>query len=226
VQLDSLAQLYSSKTDDELLLLAADPNALVEEARPILAEELRRRALVIQPALRKVEEQTPNLWSRRSSKPIRTFVMFLLNLANAIFGTGLLEPFILPNIGFSRSLAEWEVRAWVFSITLAALLGFLTFRRWRQRSAMWVWTLPVAFLAFGAMAYAGREGSVMGGDSLWKHFIAPNCSDRQSCRDFLIFIVPLARSVAYSAAAWLTSHFEKAPSKSEVTQAQPNRHDE
>ena len=91
MQLGSLAQLYSSKTDDELLLLAADPDALVEEARPILAEELRRRALVIQPALRKVEEQTTNLWSQGSSKPIRTFVTFLFHLVNAIFGTGLLE---------------------------------------------------------------------------------------------------------------------------------------
>jgi hypothetical protein len=125
VQLDSLAQLYSSKTDDELLWLAADPNSLVEEARPILAEELRRRALVIQPALRTVEEQTPNLWSTAAVKPIRRFFAFLLNLANAIFGAALLESFILPNIGFSRSVAEWEVRAWVFSITLAALLARL-----------------------------------------------------------------------------------------------------
>lgn len=218
MQLGSLAQLYSSKTDDELLLLAADPNSLVEEARPILVEELRRRALVIQPALRTVEDQTPNLWSTGAVKPIRTFVTFVLNLGNAIFGTALLESFILPNIGFSRSVAEWEVRAWVFSTTLAALLGFLTFRQWRQRSAMWVWTLPVAFLAFGALAYMGKESSAMAGDSLWKHFIAPNCSDRQSCRDFLIFTVPLARSVAYSAAAWVTSHFQTVRGKSEVPQ--------
>jgi hypothetical protein len=209
VQLGSLAQLYSSKSDDELLWLAADPDSLVEQARPILAEELRRRALVIQPALRTVGEQAPNLSSTAAVKPIRTFFAFLLNLATAIFGTALLESFILPNIGFSRSVAEWEVRAWVFSFTLAALLGFLTFRQWPQESAMWVWTLPVAFLTFGALAYMGQEGSVIGGDSFWKHFIAPNCSDRQSCRDFLIFTVPLARSVGYSAAAWVTSHFQK-----------------
>ena len=37
--------LYSSKTDDELLALAADLDSLVDEARPVLADELRRRNL-------------------------------------------------------------------------------------------------------------------------------------------------------------------------------------
>ena len=52
---DSLLQLYSSKTDDELLALAANLDSLVEDARPILADELRRRNLVSQPAAAEVE---------------------------------------------------------------------------------------------------------------------------------------------------------------------------
>jgi hypothetical protein len=42
---ESFAQVYSSKPDDELLALAADPDCLVEEARRILEAELGRRNL-------------------------------------------------------------------------------------------------------------------------------------------------------------------------------------
>jgi hypothetical protein len=45
VQLDSFRELYTSKTDGELLSLAADKNSLVESARLALADELRRRNL-------------------------------------------------------------------------------------------------------------------------------------------------------------------------------------
>jgi len=215
VQLGSLAQLYSSKTDDELLLLAADSRSLIEEARPILAEELRRRNLVLEPAPSAVEYQTPNLWNTAVVKFIRTFATFMLNLANAIVGPALLGSSILPHIGYSHSVAEWEIRAWLFSITMAGLLGFLTFRKWGPRSAIWVWTLPVAFLAFGALMYLTREGPVAVDDSLWKHFIAPNCVKKETCRDFLTFTMPAARSIAYSAAAWLSLHFQTIPSRSE-----------
>lgn len=80
---------------------------------------------------------------------------------------------------------------------------------------MWVWTLPVPVLAFGALASKGRFA---GGDGLWKHLLAPNCVDKESCRDFLIFTIPAARSVAYSAAAWLSFRFQNIPDKSKGPQ--------
>jgi hypothetical protein len=40
-----LEQLYSSKTDDELLALSADEASLREDAKQILVRELRRRGL-------------------------------------------------------------------------------------------------------------------------------------------------------------------------------------
>jgi hypothetical protein len=51
---DSLVEVYLSKSDDELLSLAADPGSLIEEARPILAEELGRRGLIVAPELSNV----------------------------------------------------------------------------------------------------------------------------------------------------------------------------
>jgi len=47
VQNKSLAEIYSSKTDDELIALAADADALVDEARPVLASELLRRNITV-----------------------------------------------------------------------------------------------------------------------------------------------------------------------------------
>jgi hypothetical protein len=43
VETETLATLYSSKTDDELIALAADPNSLTEAAQSVLASELLRR---------------------------------------------------------------------------------------------------------------------------------------------------------------------------------------
>lgn len=45
MQADSFAQLYASKTDGELLELAADKNSLLDSARLALTEELNRRDL-------------------------------------------------------------------------------------------------------------------------------------------------------------------------------------
>lgn len=73
---DSLVQLYSSKTDDELLALAANLDSLVEEARPVLADELHRRNLVVQPAPAEVESHTLNLRNTAIGKFFRTVVHF------------------------------------------------------------------------------------------------------------------------------------------------------
>jgi len=45
----TLMQHYSSKTDDELPALEADPDSLLQEARPTVADELRRRNLDARP---------------------------------------------------------------------------------------------------------------------------------------------------------------------------------
>lgn len=49
MQTASLAQLYSSKTDEELSVLVAERDSLVEEARSVLASEIERRNLAIPP---------------------------------------------------------------------------------------------------------------------------------------------------------------------------------
>lgn len=120
---DSLVEHYSSKTDDELLALAANPDSLVEEARPILADELRRRNLAAQSSLTAVEHQSPNVGSRAVAK-LRTIGAFLLNLVIALLGTGIIESSIWAQLGHARSLPGIEARVWLLSPAIAALLGF------------------------------------------------------------------------------------------------------
>src|SRR5437899_1597883 len=83
---DSLAQVYSSKNDDELLSLAADPDSLIEEAIPLLAEELGRRGLSVPPAPAVVESQLPDFWSSAVGKLFRSVGDYLLCFAIAILG--------------------------------------------------------------------------------------------------------------------------------------------
>ena len=47
VQNNSLAEIYSSQNDEELIALASDADALVDEARPVLAGELLRRNIAV-----------------------------------------------------------------------------------------------------------------------------------------------------------------------------------
>jgi hypothetical protein len=216
MQLDSLAQFYVSKTDDELLALAADLDSLTHEARPVLADELRRRNLTLQPSPATVEHQTPPSPSRPVGEIFRTAGAFVAHLVAALLGTGMVESSFAPTVralvGQARSFVGIETRIWLMSLTIAALLGFLISRYRPSKSALWVWTLPGAFLAFRVLLYGlGKPASVA------EHFLAPNCLDSKSeCQDFLVFTVSAARTVAYSLGAWVSMRFQKHPTRTDV----------
>ena len=215
---DSLVQHYSSKTDDELLALAANPDSLVEEARPLLADELRRRNLDVQPIPTSFDSQKTRNLGSTVAKFSRTVGEFLLNLCIALFGTAMIESSIWSQIGHARSLSEVEIRSWFLNSTIAALLGFFVCRRWRTKSAMWVWILPAAFFAFRVLLYStSRSNSLLVGSSLPQHFFAPKCvNDTAECRDFLIFTISAARTVAYSLAACVSWHFQRRQNRTEI----------
>ena len=205
----SLAQVYSSKTDDELIALAANLDALVQEVRPILADELLRRNLTsVQSSRAGSEYEAPALRNMAVGRLFRAVGAFVLNLAVAFFGTAMIESSIWSQIGRARSIAGIERREWFLSLTIAALLGFFMRRRWQTKSAMWVWVLPVTFFALGVLMYGAKSRSVLAG-GFSEHFFAPNCvTNSFECRDFLLFTIPAARTVAYSVAARVSLHFQ------------------
>lgn len=112
VETHSLVQLYSSKTDDELLALAAD--SLVEEARPILASEIRRRDLVVLPT--EVKRQAITAAEHRLGKFFRAGGEFLLNSVVAVVGTAMMESTIWSKIGPAHSVSGVPVREWLLGL--------------------------------------------------------------------------------------------------------------
>jgi hypothetical protein len=211
VQASPLAQLYSSKTDDELLTLAADPYSLVDEARPILADELHRRNLA-QPITRPFADHIPGFWRTTSGKILGGAGAFVLNLVAAILGTAVIASPIWSWLSHARSVSAIEEREWLLSATIAALLGFFVCQRWPMRIAAWVWTLPVAWFALGFLAYQAPRSALLSSRS--EHFFAPNCLNYTSrCRDFIVFTIPAVRAAAYSLGAWVSVHFRGHPIK-------------
>jgi hypothetical protein len=203
VQNESLAEIYSSKSDEELIVLAADADALVDEARSVLAEELLRRNINVEPSA--TERSTPQTNSM-VVKRLRLIGAFLSNLAIAVLGTTIVESSMLALSKIIRvhTVSGMEVRQLSLSLTIAALLGFFIGRR-RPTTAIWIWTLPIAFFGLGALLYIARPNTgVLAEGGFAQHFFVPDLDDR---RDFFLFTIPATRAAAYSLAAWLSVHF-------------------
>jgi len=212
MQRDSLALLYASKTDDELLALAADLDSLTEEARPVLGDELRSRNLTSpQPNPTTVEHQTSPSPNKPLGEIFRTAGAFVAHLVAALLGTGMVEsPFaaiVRAVVGQPRSLASIEAKIWLTSVTTAALLGYFISKYRPSKTALWVWTLPGAILVCRVLLY-GIGNPV----SAAEHFLAPNCLDSKSkCQDFLVFTLSAVRACGYSLGAWISMRFQKRP---------------
>jgi membrane protease YdiL (CAAX protease family) len=118
---DLPAQHYSSKTDDELLALAANPDSLVEEARPILADELRRRNLPARPAQIAVEPLIFSPEGTGVAKFFRTAGAFLMDLATQPIQSAV--EYLTFSLG-GTAVAKFLRAAGVFLLNLAiAILG-------------------------------------------------------------------------------------------------------
>lgn len=144
------------------------------EARPVLAEELRRRDITVTKP-----SPTEEVTAQRNTKARRLLGVvgsFVLNLAIAFFGTTVVESSIWSawsKIGRAHTVSGIEAREWFLSLTIAALLGFFIGRR-RPTTAIWVWILPVAFFGLGALLYSARpNSSVLAGGGFVQHFFVP-----------------------------------------------------
>jgi len=212
---DSLVEVYLSKSDDELLSLAADPDSLIEEARPILAEELGRRGLMVAPPPAVVENQPPDFWSSAVGKFFRAVGDYLLCFAIAILGSNAILGEINPII-HTNSYSGLAAKMWISGVTVAALLGFFVTRCRPTKMALWIWILPVILLVYRIVLYATRTSSIFG-DSVLQHFVAPNCPESvRDCTDFSFFTLLAARTLAYSLAAWVSLRFQRRPNSAKI----------
>ena len=140
MQLSDLAELYSSKSDEEILQLAENLDALEDNAKAALATELSRRELV-------VRDSAPPT----SSWPIyvrkaKWVGLWLLNTLIATIGSAInVGVFTYSTKAFvSHSLRIRFVLSpyYPFSILIGLCVGFFSYLRFRGSYRYWVWVIP------------------------------------------------------------------------------------
>ncbi len=198
----SFQELYSAKTDEELLALAADSASLREDAKSVLAQELQRRNLQ-QPPSHQVE---PRPITRGGEFRVLKFGAFLaMNVIIAVIGTATLDVSVRNAIPLHSTVAVvWE--EYLVSLICAAGLGFAAWQKWGNSATKWTWVVPAAWFAFGFVVMAGH-GPIFG-----RLLFAPrsdsvlyDANGRSFFRTFYAFTVPLIRGVSYSLGAYLSA---------------------
>jgi len=195
----SFQELYSAKTDDELLALAADSGSLREDAKSVLAQELQRRNLQQPQSHHKVESRHGNSTSLRALLFVGAL---LLNTAIALLFTPVAEKAGIAKMFHPPSLAGLLLEWWILDFVCATGLGFSISRLWRNKSATWTWILPVLWFAFGFL------GTALSGRSIWSLFSGSDCINSLrsiGCRNFIVFTLPLVRGVSYSLGAYIAA---------------------
>jgi hypothetical protein len=195
VKEDSLKQLYSSKTDEELLSLASEKDTLVETARLTLMSELRLRGL--SDLFETDQSAAATDVSQREEKAYpatgrSTFVwlgLFLLNTIVVYACAVRLSPvlvgrwfaWVAPVIGSPSGIpaTDWYLQHLeIVTIIPALVAGYLDLGRflpttigrsigeWRSdTAATWVWTVPSAALLYKMLVFQAPS-SVLFGSSM------------------------------------------------------------
>jgi hypothetical protein len=202
VQSKSLAEIYSSKTDGELIVLAADAAALVDEARPVLADELLRRNIMVK--LSAAVRSSPKKDSG-AVKLLRLVGSLLINLTVAVIGTGILDTEVRQVIP-THTVAAGVWKEIILSIVCAAFVGFFMWRTWRSSAAKWIWILAALWFVFGYLTIA-RSANPWGRLS---GFSSGSVLSGPDVRTFFVFTVPFIRAIFYSVGAYISSLMQRA----------------
>jgi hypothetical protein len=132
---------------------------------------------------------------------LRGFAGLLANTLGAVIGVGILKTLSSPLVKlFTHSRASIILTEWIGSIVFAALLGVSVQRRWRTRSARWVWIPALLWFLFGLVMYLRLGNPLL-------TFSGIACAHERgvSCLPFTVFTVILVRCSVYSLAAFLSA---------------------
>jgi hypothetical protein len=202
VQSKSLAEIYSSKTDDELIALAADAASLVDEARPVLADELLRRNITVKLS---AAVQSGAQKDSRAVKLLRLAGSLLINLTAAVIGTTILDTEVRRVIP-THTVAAILWKEIILSVVCAAFIGFFMWRTWRSSAAKWIWVVAALWFVFGYLTIAGSTnpwGRLSG-------FSSGSVLSGPDTRTFFTFTVPFIRAIFYSVGAYISSMMQRA----------------
>jgi hypothetical protein len=210
-----LEQFYSAKTDDELLALSADEASLREDAKQLLAHEVRRRGLDAanidndETGKKSIPPSAP-----RFLKSLRFGGILIFNVCVAVLGTAALEAEIGSAIR-PRSIVGLLWKWWSLDLFCAALIGFLMWRTWKREASKWTWTLPAVWFGLRlTFAVLSRDQqSVLVGGGVWSQFSGADCGNGwhpySGCANFFAFTAPFVRSISFSIGAYFSSKVTK-----------------
>lgn len=218
MQLDSIKQAYSSKTDDELLALAAEQDSLTEEARLAFAHELQRRGLnpeqlMVDDTDGKSTTVQPSSLSTRA----RWIGAWLLSTLVATIG-------VLVTVGFlTYSTQSFVSRAtrihlvhtpyYPVPIMVGLLVGYFSYPRFKASYRYWAWVAAAIFVFTFLHAWkvdylaSWREATV--------HFFGPLHYPEN--RDQIGTSMILYMAIAYSLGAFLQTRVGAWASGSQVS---------
>lgn len=207
----SIEEVYSAKTDDELLALSADEATLHEEAQQVLARELRRRSLDGGPVVN-TEQRGPRLPLRnlRFLRSLRFGAILALNVCVAVVATAAFEAEI-GNVIHPYSINGLLWKWWSLDLTCAAPFGFLMWRTWKSEASKWTWIVPAVWflLRFAFVSLSRGHESVLVSHGIWYQFSGADCENGygpgSGCVNFWAFTVPFVRSSSFSIAAYFAS---------------------
>jgi hypothetical protein len=217
MQLDSLKLLYSSKTDDELLALAADEASLLEEAKPILADELQRRNLAEHPTSESAEWRAipvpQSAWRTRYLPRAKWLGLWLWNTLIATAGVATTIGFFTyssqPFVSRAARMHFTQTFVWTpyypVPILAGLVIGFLIRTRFRGSYRYYAWILPSAVVLGSLLDWRASNQA-----SWWQ--AAAHFFGRQPYpdnRDQLDTSFWLYMSLAYSLGAWFRTFVKR-----------------
>ena len=153
----------------------------------------------------------------------RVLVSFLLHQIISTIGVAIMAPLavivfadIVRIFGVSLYSSDLhkiitETPYFPVQVLLALFLGWLIGRFVRQRSALWVWVLPLAILSWFVVAFpsVGQIGvpqhAVLRSPDRWSHYFRWGCRARHACIDLdqLVVTMPFYSATVYSLGAWI-----------------------
>jgi len=120
---ESFQELYSAKTDEELLALAADSVSLREDAKSVLAQELQRRNLEQPPSQQAGHQLGGEAESRAIPRALKAGAFLSMNVIIAVFAPAAIDVSVRNGIPlYSTSALVWE--EYLISLICASGLGF------------------------------------------------------------------------------------------------------
>ena len=132
---------------------------------------------------------------------LRGFGALLANLLGAVIGVGILKTVGSPLVKlFTHSRASIILTEWIGSIVFAALLGVSVQRKWRSRTARWIWIPGLLWLLLGLVMYSRLGNPLL-------PFSGISCIHERgiACIPFTVFTVLGLRCAVYSLAAFLSA---------------------